>query len=1026
MNYTSSLFSLCVLFLSVPGMEPHKTRSSNASTILATLRDTPAFHPLPSTPSSRLTLTSFQNHYQNLPKITSGVHFSISNEKSHIQRSSSSWTPRDGAHCYYKNLNTLQKLQFDVAVNTRTKFICHELHQATNLLKTASFQMGNGKPLSGEGVVAWLALNNTTLSALNKEFHEAVTAIQNLTSDSFGEKDRSRNDTQLFFPLMDIPKNSYQAERTQKALDAIHTFERAVDNYLANIDAIVQEEIAFHHDQLSNELITDEKFWSNVCEGLSAKKRYGYETNTHSEVTLNPLYKTLTNVVTHCEAGNFERACAILDAMPTNMDQLAGRSAYQYLFDQRYNNQGFCHEFTNLPYLENQSIQPPCYTMKNGCTLPLPNPLNSRLQRIVDLQKHFNNPSNTLTNEILYGIATNDIINADIQKYVETFHLFRDSENPLVQAAYNDFYDHGIVKGSASYLLPDQLHSIPECIGNKEFLSERQLLAGLASQKIVGIEQKKLFDTVLSNLKHGLSDSPLAPAARSLAHAHASILRNPEQEHAHLIQNLGDYTKQAPTEHAQRLQKAAADLITRHITTIDNNTYNNTSRVTVESPDIIMRVDHAYKAMLEGDIGAEDYLQRGIIPEINRDILKLAHDETAILNTESKAPAQLTETKEAINDILTTGERFKLLEYSVGSEVRKLLEQLGKDPSNYRALYGNQVQHVIHAHNLENVTDLSQEKVAPHTFNEEFRNTIVEVIDHSVQLNATGDIPQASLLSCYGAQMVGFFKEVKRVGIEVGIGFKDGISQGFRQTIHTFSHPKETMQNIGKLTILTIKLFGDATCLEDSFFLPEREIQNIRENIIPVLDAAKEKLQNASIRDVVREATAFGIDSLLTHRTCMILGKACSITTNAIVEKLIKTDGVMSDLEVITAEGLKVTTKPPFETGLLNEAEEIIQNGTKTIGKQFTQEAVEEGVKYATTKNKIKHIFDKAEHNLEPLVKRFGNYENTVREILKAVDGKLPMTGLFDDIPVNVDGFTVYVRGVVIDEIPKLGTFFIK
>ena len=52
--------------------------------------------------------------------------------------------------------------------------------------------------------------------------------------------------------------------------------------------------------------------------------------------------------------------------------------------------------------------------------------------------------------------------------------------------------------------------------------------------------------------------------------------------------------------------------------------------------------------------------------------------------------------------------------------------------------------------------------------------------------------------------------------------------------------------------------------------------------------------------------------------------------------------------------------------------------------------------------------------------------ENTFRAVLNAANGKLPASGVFNNIPVNVGGQTIFLRGNVIDGIPRLGTMFIK
>ncbi|MES2619690.1 MAG: hypothetical protein V4615_02480 [Bacteroidota bacterium] len=75
--------------------------------------------------------------------------------------------------------------------------------------------------------------------------------------------------------------------------------------------------------------------------------------------------------------------------------------------------------------------------------------------------------------------------------------------------------------------------------------------------------------------------------------------------------------------------------------------------------------------------------------------------------------------------------------------------------------------------------------------------------------------------------------------------------------------------------------------------------------------------------------------------------------------------------------------------------------------------------------NKVSHLFA-SKHNLGPLVSKLGGQENTVRAVLNAANGKLPASGVFNNIPVNVGGQTIFLRGNVIDGVPRLGTMFIK
>ena len=97
----------------------------------------------------------------------------------------------------------------------------------------------------------------------------------------------------------------------------------------------------------------------------------------------------------------------------------------------------------------------------------------------------------------------------------------------------------------------------------------------------------------------------------------------------------------------------------------------------------------------------------------------------------------------------------------------------------------------------------------------------------------------------------------------------------------------------------------------------------------------------------------------------------------------------------------------------------------KAVGRSSSK-VIDKAVSYAMTSEKIRHIFGKSAHNLDALVLKMGGEENTIRAVLNAASGKLPASGVFKDVQVEVSGYTVYIRGVVMDGIPKLGTMFIK
>jgi uncharacterized membrane protein YbaN (DUF454 family) len=77
---------------------------------------------------------------------------------------------------------------------------------------------------------------------------------------------------------------------------------------------------------------------------------------------------------------------------------------------------------------------------------------------------------------------------------------------------------------------------------------------------------------------------------------------------------------------------------------------------------------------------------------------------------------------------------------------------------------------------------------------------------------------------------------------------------------------------------------------------------------------------------------------------------------------------------------------------------------------------------FATRSSKLDHMFV-AKHKFDPLVQQFGSREAVVQQMLSALKGLTPVSGLFEET-VIVGAQKVTVRGMVIDGIVKIGTAF--
>jgi hypothetical protein len=88
--------------------------------------------------------------------------------------------------------------------------------------------------------------------------------------------------------------------------------------------------------------------------------------------------------------------------------------------------------------------------------------------------------------------------------------------------------------------------------------------------------------------------------------------------------------------------------------------------------------------------------------------------------------------------------------------------------------------------------------------------------------------------------------------------------------------------------------------------------------------------------------------------------------------------------------------------------------------------ALTTGAVIGVAANKLHHIFGKAEHKLGPLVAKFGSQEaafNAVQSATQADVTRRGLSGVFETT-VSVAGHNVVVRGKVIDDVPRIGTFF--
>ncbi|MCL2311623.1 MAG: hypothetical protein FWC41_03885 [Firmicutes bacterium] len=77
--------------------------------------------------------------------------------------------------------------------------------------------------------------------------------------------------------------------------------------------------------------------------------------------------------------------------------------------------------------------------------------------------------------------------------------------------------------------------------------------------------------------------------------------------------------------------------------------------------------------------------------------------------------------------------------------------------------------------------------------------------------------------------------------------------------------------------------------------------------------------------------------------------------------------------------------------------------------------------------NKLNHIFGKPRHNLSRFLDSFGgNQDKAFYAVQNAINKVALQDGVFTDVAVRVNNYTILVRGKVINGVKHIGTFFIK
>lgn len=466
------------------------------------------------------------------------------------------------------------------------------------------------------------------------------------------------------------------------------------------------------------------------------------------------------------------------------------------------------------------------------------------------------------------------------------------------------------------------------------------------------------------------------------------------------------------------------------------------------NPVLIKNIGHAYAGMVAGRKTDTVYLQECLLPtpclmalnlELPLGMYRVLHmpQQTEICCEQVKARVA------ACRDIEKNGFIIETIDNRFTPKERITLIHLGIDVREIEHFRGNQLERVDHQ---LRILDL---KALAHAHEQKFNPAATHLIEFAFKSDSLcklyADYKLQGPMYAFGtlrSMAVACIKDMYRVDKEIAIGAAQGVWDGIKNVGHMAVNWQQTLtemaQGIDSLTqALDHCLWRFNEFVIDVYKQPEKakvDFDAFCESAIKLNQEMRQKIYEKGFAGCSRECTKFATETFLMGKLTDFAIVGCNAIEAQAQHLLDNYKGLVQEAEnttAVTVEGIEINLTQKAENCVFSEIQDSsrkLPQGIFSVDKlpQLSEKAIEEAVRYATTERKIEHIFNKIEHKLEPLIQNFGNKEDVIRAILDASAGKLPASGVFKDVVVNVAGYDVYIRGSVMDGVPKLGTFFIK
>ncbi|MEX0940513.1 MAG: hypothetical protein WDZ41_04080 [Candidatus Babeliales bacterium] len=500
--------------------------------------------------------------------------------------------------------------------------------------------------------------------------------------------------------------------------------------------------------------------------------------------------------------------------------------------------------------------------------------------------------------------------------------IYLDQTNKNKSDTYNLFYENGLPK-IFSYNEEIKNIQIPSTIGNQIHAQERISLFKLARMKIDDPCSRQVvnrgIDYIIKACGEGDNWQDFSKMAKACADGTYQLNTNEAlicanlaiqphnkelvQIQPKLIRCAASVANLLQNKNLLQSEKIAMQTTVHNLDTLWNEAirYNN-----LEAKNHLIKItpklDKLLQALPKNNTQKETSKEE-ITSSNNELIEKENNNDFALFPDEPKNTLRdIVKSNPELNNLYKYSEG-----YLVSADSKYLLTECGIKNTEFDQFYGNSVQHKLHQEFI-NIIDKAGWLYKKHYQKPEVKNLsqhIVQFADVGREYNRAGAIAKAITIAdcCWGL-------------LDCGIGIAEGAAQGIGNTANTILHPIETIKNMTDLITAAGKGLGKVINFVFEAGTDLDKYQTLQPKALALYNALQERLKQATVRDVAREVTSFGVEMYLT-------GKLTKVTHNFLRDAKGRAKKAIKAIEnhapqriPVTPEGIQL----PIQTQIAEEA----------------------------------------------------------------------------------------------------------